>query len=141
MKALLIGLGQIGLGLVNPVFKSAGYDIVGTDADTGRLDDLGRAYLLKTPSKISAYEIKTAKMEDLTNEFDLVITSVGRRHLDKVAEWYQRKKFLAPVLLAENLPDPAIFFQSRFLLLLNVYRKYFARDHRALRPKTRLRFC
>jgi len=110
MKALLIGLGQIGLGLVNPVFKSAGYDIVGTDADTGRLDDLGRAYLLKTPSKISAYEIKTAKMEDLTNEFDLVITSVGRRHLDKVAEWYQRKKFLAPVLLAENLPDPAIFF-------------------------------
>ena len=119
MKTLLIGLGQIGLGLIVPIFKKAGYEIVGTDANIDRLNKLENGYFLHTPSSHLQMDIEVAKMDELVGDFDLIITSVGRQHLDKVAAWLEKKKFLAPVLLAENLPDPVTVFPRQIPIVVD----------------------
>jgi UDP-N-acetyl-D-mannosaminuronate dehydrogenase len=109
MKTLLVGLGQIGLGLVVPVFKKAGYTIVGTDANPDRLNALRNGYFLETPSGVTKVEVDIVGMGEVSDKFDIVVTSVGRQHLEKVATWCRERNISAPVLLAENLPDPLNF--------------------------------
>lgn len=110
MKVLLVGVGQLGLGLVVPVFTEAGYEVIGTDANIERLDDLRPGYLLGTPRGTSQLHIATVRMDDVKSDYDLMITSVGRTHLQDVADWYHAKQISAPVILAENLPDPVSIF-------------------------------
>ena len=119
MKALLVGLGQMGLGLIVPTFKKAGYTIVGTDASQDRLKALQNGYYLETPSEVTSFEIDVARMDEVSGDFDVIVTSVGRQHLEKVATWYQQKKFSAPVLLAENLPDPVNFFPRQIPIVID----------------------
>ncbi len=119
MKVLLVGLGQIGLGLIVPVFKKAGYTIVGTDASSERLDKLKNEYLLRTPGGVSTIEIDVAGMDDINGEFDLIITSVGRQHLPSVSEWLLKKNLSAPVLMAENLPDPVNLFPKQIPIVVD----------------------
>ncbi len=119
MKALLVGLGQIGLGLIVPVFKRAGYTIVGTDASTDRLNALRNGYFLKTPSGVTKVEVAVAGMDEVAEAFDVVITSVGRQHLEKVATWCREKHFSVPVLLAENLPDPVNHFPRQIPIVVD----------------------
>ena len=113
MRILLIGLGQIGLGLIVPVFQKAGYEIIGTDANVERLSQLRNGYILETPNETSKLMINVKEMSEIAGEFDLVITSVGRQHLGKVADWLKDKNISAPVLLAENLPDPVNIFSRQ----------------------------
>ncbi|MBI2037403.1 MAG: hypothetical protein HYT15_00515 [Candidatus Magasanikbacteria bacterium] len=119
MKTLLIGLGQIGLGLIAPTFQKAGYAIVGTDANEDRLSALRHGYILKTPSKVENINIDVESMDKVTENFDLVVTSVGRKHLGKVAVWCQEKGIVAPVLMAENLPDPVSFFPEQIPIVID----------------------
>lgn len=125
MKVLLIGLGQLGLGLIVPVFRKAGYELVGTDADTVRLNTLSKGYFLRTPFKMRegyvsiGYRIETIQLDEVEDTFDFIVTSVGRKHLPKVAEWYQTKKLSAPVLLAENLPDPVNLFPRQIPIVVD----------------------
>lgn len=119
MKALLVGLGQIGLGLIVPVFKKAGYTLVGTDASTARLDTLRNGYFLQTPSGVEKTDVDVVSMDEVTSEFDVVITSVGRQHLEKVAAWCREKHLSAPVLLAENLPDPVNHFPRQIPIVVD----------------------
>ncbi len=119
MKALLIGLGQIGLGLIVPVFKKAGYTIVGTDASLDRLNALRNGYFLETPSGVAKVEVDVASMDEVVDTFDVVITSVGRQHLEKVAAWCREKNLSVPVLLAENLPDPISFFPRQIPIVVD----------------------
>ena len=119
MKALLIGLGQIGLGLVVPIFKKAGYTIVGTDANSDRLNALRNGYFLETPSGATKVEVDVVSMDEASDKFDVIITSVGRQHLEKVAIWCREKNLSAPVLLAENLPDPLNFFPRQIPIVVD----------------------
>lgn len=119
MKTLLIGLGQVGLGLIVPVFQKAGYEIVGTDANVERLNQLRNGYALKTPSTICKFKINVRNMDETACEFDLVITSVGRQHLDKVSAWCKDKNISAPILLAENLPDPVHLFPRQIPIVVD----------------------
>lgn len=119
MKALLVGLGQIGLGLIVPVFKRAGYTVVGTDASTDRLNALRNGYFLKTPSGVTKVEVAIAGMDEVADTFDIVITSVGRQHLEKVATWCREKHLSTPVLLAENLPDPVNHFPRQIPIVVD----------------------
>src|SRR3989338_8772291 len=119
MKVLIIGLGQIGLGLVIPVFKKAGYTIVGTDASTDRLNALRNGYFLKTPSEVTKVEVDVVSMDEASDKFDAIVTSVGRQHLEKVATWCREKNLLAPVLLAENLPDPVNHFPRQIPIVVD----------------------
>lgn len=119
MKVLLIGLGQMGLGLVLPAFKQAGYEIVGTDASSERLQQLQGGYVLRTPSEDARFEIDIKSMDEITGDFDLVVTSVGRQHLGKVADWLELKNISAPALLAENLPDPLNLFKNQIPIIVD----------------------
>lgn len=119
MKTLLVGLGQIGLGLVVPVFQKAGFELVGTDASTERLRQLQNGYVLKTPSETIKVELSVQDMSDISDEFNLIITSVGRQHLGKVADWLKSKNIAAPVLLAENLPDPLYIFPKQIPIVVD----------------------
>ncbi len=119
MKALLVGLGQIGLGLIVPVFKKAGYTIVGTDASLDRLNALRNGYFLETPSGAMKVEVDVVSMNEVADEFDVVVTSVGRQHLEKVATWCRERNLLSPVLLAENLPDPVNHFPRQIPIVVD----------------------
>ncbi|QQG45364.1 MAG: hypothetical protein HYW89_00275 [Candidatus Sungiibacteriota bacterium] len=119
MRVLLIGVGQLGLGLIVPVFTEAGYKVVGTDANPQRLQELEGGYFLETPSRISKLDVTTTKMDEAGNDFDLVVTSVGRQHIAEVAKWYREKGILAPVLLAENLPDPISLFPRQISIVVD----------------------
>jgi hypothetical protein len=119
MKTLLVGLGQIGLGLVVPVFKKAGYTIVGTDANPDRLNALRNGYFLETPSGVTKVEVDIVGMGEVSDKFDIVVTSVGRQHLEKVATWCRERNISAPVLLAENLPDPLNFFPRQIPIVVD----------------------
>ncbi|MDP2669219.1 MAG: hypothetical protein Q8P07_05305 [bacterium] len=119
MKVLLIGLGQIGLGLIVPVFQKAGYELVGTDANVERLNQLRNGYVLKTPGANFELNVDVRTMDEVDGQFDLVITSVGRQHLDKVADWLELKNISAPVLLAENLPDPVNLFKNQIPIIVD----------------------
>lgn len=119
MKTLLVGLGQIGLGLIVPVFKKAGYSIIGTDASLDRLNILRSGYFLETPSGVLKMEVDVVKMDEVINDFDLVVTSVGRQHLEKVAAWCREKNLSTPLLLAENLPDPVNFFSRQIPIVVD----------------------
>lgn len=110
MKALLVGLGQIGLGLIVPVFQKAGYQIIGTDANAIRLNELRHDYFIESPGHTLGVKVGVVAMDEVANDFDLIITSVGKRHLEEVAKWYHRKNLSSPVLMAENLPDPVGLF-------------------------------
>lgn len=119
MKALLVGLGQIGLGLIVPVFKKAEYTIVGTDASLDRLNSLRNGYFLQTPSGVAKVDVDVASMDEVAGGFEVVITSVGRQHLEKVATWCREKNLSAPVLLAENLPDPVNHFPRQIPIVVD----------------------
>lgn len=119
MKALLVGLGQIGLGLIVPVFKKAGYTLVGTDASADRLNALHNGYFLQTPSGVEKVDVGVVRMDEVVDEFRVIITSVGRQHLEKVATWCQEKRLSAPVLLAENLPDPVNHFRRQIPIVVD----------------------
>lgn len=119
MKTLLIGLGQIGLGLIVPVFQKAGYELVGTDANTERLNQLQDGYTLKTPVDSRKIQLDVKDMSEISGKFDLIITSVGRQHLVKVAEWCRDKNISAPVLLAENLPDQVNVFTKQIPIVVD----------------------
>lgn len=119
MKALLVGLGQIGLGLIVPVFKKAGYTLIGTDASADRLNSLRNGYFLQTPSGVEKVDVDVVSMDEVVGEFEVVITSVGRQHLEKVATWCREKHFSAPVLLAENLPDPVNHFPRQIPIVVD----------------------
>lgn len=119
MKALLVGLGQIGLGLIIPVFKKAGYTLVGTDASLDRLNALRNGYLLKTPSGVEKVGVDVVRMDVVAGEFEVIITSVGRQHLEKVAVWCREKHLSAPVLLAENLPNPVNHFPRQIPIVVD----------------------
>lgn len=119
MKTLLVGLGQIGLGLIVPVFKKAGYTLVGTDASADRLNALRGGYFLKTPSGVEKVDVDVVSMDEVGREFDFVITSVGRQHLEKVATWCREKYLSVPVLLAENLPDPVHHFSRQIPIVVD----------------------
>src|SRR3989344_1937886 len=119
MKVLIVGLGNIGLGLIAPVFKNAGYDVVGTDAFKKRLDALEKGYFIQTPSEISKMSINVFDMNEIPNYFDLIVVSVGRNNLAKVAEWYKEKNFLMPVMLAENLPEPVNLFPAQISIVVD----------------------
>lgn len=119
MKILLIGLGNIGLGLVVPIFKEAGYDVVGTDASLERINALRNDYFIITTKGSSKTHINTVQMHEIDNGFDAIVTSVGRRNLDKVAEWYRKRKLSTPVFLAENLPDPVSSFPMQIPIVVD----------------------
>lgn len=123
MKVLLVGLGNIGLGLIVPVFQNAGYEVVGTDASKERLSDLKDGYFIRTPKQTPSYiyprKIEVIPMEQVKNDFDLVVTSVGRGNLEKVAMWYKEKNFSAPVLMAENLPEPVNLFPKQIPIVVD----------------------
>ncbi|MBI2055894.1 MAG: hypothetical protein HYT37_00740 [Candidatus Sungbacteria bacterium] len=119
MKALLIGLGQIGLGLVVPVFKKAGYTLTGTDASRDRINALRNGYFLQTPSGVEKIDVDVVSMDEVADEFEVIITSVGRQHLEKVAAWCREKHFSVPVLLAENLPDTVNHFPRQIPIVVD----------------------
>lgn len=104
MKVLVVGLGQIGLGLIVPVFRAAGYSVFGTDVSSERLGQLKRPYQVKTPSKSTQYNIETIPFKFLP-QVDLVITSVGRRNVKAVVEVLEKNNLFCPIMLAENLPN------------------------------------
>lgn len=119
MKVLIVGLGNIGLGLIAPVFQNAGYDVVGTDASKERLEVLKNKYFIQTPRSVFSKKIEVVAMEETANDFDLIITSVGRQNLNKVARWYAEKNLSAPVFLAENLPEPVDVFPRQIPIVVD----------------------
>jgi siroheme synthase (precorrin-2 oxidase/ferrochelatase) len=109
MKALLIGIGKAGLGVIAPTFIQAGYNVTATHYNQEKLDLLNNGYTLKTPSKDFHLHLRTKHIGLLKDEYDLIITCVGRKNLRKIIAWYKQNKFSAPIFFAENLFSPDLF--------------------------------
>jgi hypothetical protein len=120
IKTLLVGCGRAGLGLIYPLFNEAGYNSMFiTDCDKRRLDILARGYIRKTPNKVFKMQPTVLYIEDVKDNFDLIVTSVGRNNLKDVANWYYKKNFSAPVILAENLQQPDNLFPQKIPIFID----------------------
>ncbi len=119
MKILLIGSGKAGLGIVCPLFNKAGYEIFNTDKNEDCLRSISRGYFIETPKGDTKILVNTINMLDVRDEFDIVITSVGRKNLQSVYDWYSKKNLSSPVILAENLQKPDKLFPCKIPIVID----------------------
>ncbi len=95
MKAIIIGAGQTGRGLIAPILKNSGYDIVFIDKNQELIENLknNSKYLVKyfgnvkSPVEISDYKAFTIDSIEALNaikEADLVTTSVFANQIESL---------------------------------------------------------
>src|SRR3989338_3892917 len=99
IKVLIIGAGKIGLGLIMPVFKKAGYEIVVTDKSSEKLKALEAGICQLNIAELATEEyggIKAVSMELAGPENpDIVITCVGADNLPEVAKSIKNSPWLS----------------------------------------------
>lgn len=105
MEVLLVGIGRAGLGAVVPIFTDAGYNVTVTHYNQAKLEQLQDGYILKTPTRVREFYPEIILMDYVADDFDIIVTSVGRDNIATVDMWRQNKKLHAPLLLAENIFD------------------------------------
>jgi len=112
IKVLIIGAGKIGLGLIMPVFKKAGYEIVVTDKSSEKLKALEAGICQLNIAELATEEyggIKAVSMELAGPENpDIVITCVGVDNLPEVARSIKTSPWLSDkqIMLTEDLVEP-----------------------------------
>lgn len=118
-KILIVGSGKAGLGLITPIFQEAGYNVFNTDHNEKTLNSISNGYIIKTPEKELKIDTNCITMEDVSDDFDLIITSVGRKNIKNVSDWYKNKKLSSPIILAENLQNPISYFPKTIPIFID----------------------
>lgn len=103
MKVLVIGIGRAGLGIVVPTFLEADYHVSVTHYSSDKLETLKAGYTLKTPNESQDIEVDIQEMTSIQDEYDAIVTCVGKNNLYDVIGWYSEKKITAPLFFAENM--------------------------------------
>ena len=112
IKVLIIGAGKIGLGLIMPVFKKAGYEIVVTDKSSEKLKALESGVCRLNIAELAMEEYKGIKTVSIdlagVENPDIVITCVGTDNLPEVAKSIRSSPWLSDkqIMFTEDLVEP-----------------------------------